>query len=61
MRFYTDNPVRDADLHRAWLDEHYVPICERCGNPIESRVYDVICYGTVCEDCYEFLSADDDE
>lgn len=61
MRFYSDNPVRDANLHTAWQDRHYVPVCQWCGEPIEGEIHEVVCVGEVCEDCYEKHFADDED
>ena len=60
MRFYSDDPVRDAAMHDAYQDREYVPICERCGNPIEGNIYEVVFYGLVCEECEKYF-ADDEE
>lgn len=59
--FYSDDPVRDAERHAAWQDKHYVPVCEKCGNPIEGEIIEVICYGIVCEDCYDDHFREDEE
>lgn len=60
MSFYSGDPVRDADLHTAWQDRHYVPVCERCGNPLGDSAYHVVCYGEVCESCYDLLTDDEE-
>ena len=62
MRFYSDNPVRDADLHTAWQDRHYVPVCCHCDQPIEGEIYET--HGLhleVCEECYYKHYADDED
>lgn len=59
--FYSDDPVRDAARHFAYQDREYVPVCDRCGKDIEGRAHDVICYGTVCDDCYEYFREDEED
>ena len=62
MRFYSDDPVRDADRYTAWQDRNYVPYCWYCHNPIEGKVYETPGLGAeVCEDCYETYFREDDE
>lgn len=59
--FYSDDPVRDAERHYAWLDRHYVPVCANCGKSIEGEVYENAMGGEICEDCWDKYYREDEE
>ena len=66
MRFYSDNPVRDAERYIAYQDKHYAPddepVCWFCEKPFGySEVYTTGGGHEVCEDCYNKHFAEDEE
>lgn len=61
MRFYSDDPVRDAARYDAYCDRHYVPICSHCDLPIEGEIYETFLCSEVCEYCYDKYYREDEE
>lgn len=50
--FYSDNPVRDAEMYMARQEAELLkmPICEHCGERIQDDYYEIDgCI--VCDDC----------
>lgn len=45
MMFYSDDPIRDAERHQAWLDarQEVIGKCEHCGDNIyaDEDYYDI--------------------
>lgn len=45
MMFYSDDPIRDAERHQAWLDarQEVIGKCEHCGDDIyaDEDYYDI--------------------
>lgn len=61
MRFYSDDPVRDAERHMAYMERNYVPVCCICDQPIDGEVFCEPIYGNeVCEKCYNTVYADEE-
>lgn len=55
MRFYSDDPVRDFDRYDAYQAqlETRLPVCERCGKPINDDRYFEINNELLCEKCMD--------
>ena len=54
MMFYSDDPVRDAERHQAWLDaqQGVVGKCEACGDDVYAGEDYYEIYGeTIHSDC----------
>ena len=55
MSFYTDDPIRDAEMHEAEQERQLseLPVCDHCEQPIQDEHYYEVNGGNICPECLE--------
>lgn len=55
MSFYTDDPIRDAEMHEAEQERRLseLPVCCYCENPVQHEHFYEINGEMFCPDCLE--------